>query len=519
MRRISTAFIAFLLCAGAMLAFSTGVQAKTAQATDIGPVSNTWYFAEGRIGSGFLQWITVGNQSTIPCAVKIDLFYTYDGSQTSNTKTVSFTVPAQTRYTDSVNNNLGISQNEIGVTLSAKVSVDTGATPTCPGVVAERPMYFTNFHATSSGTNIIGATVNNLKNTFYFADVPTGTAGNSFLSILNPQDTTANIHITYYNANDGTVAGNDTMTVAPNSRGTFQPGNNNLPAHVSAVITSDQPILVERPSYFPLQFGVSGSADLMGTSTSSNDWYFAEGYTGTGTQEFIIVTNPNDTGDALVTGTLVHSDGSPNGFLTPATVTLAPHEQHIFGINQANANGSTQVAVHVNSSGATVVAERQMYTKYNGSNGGSNWATQGVTATLGAPSLQSTYSFAEGFTSLNFNEWLELFNPGSAMTIPPNPDATPTPTPTTSESEAITVTLVNMLGHTYSQTYHVTANSRATINITDMVVNHLVRAGDDARGYAVSMSVSSSSGVFVAERTMYWNAFGTEGSNAIVGFV
>jgi hypothetical protein len=399
---------------------------------------------------------------------------------------VNFTVPAATRYTANANGAIpGPS------TLSAIIEVDTGATPTCTGVVVERPMYFNAFHGTNSGTEVMGATQASLSQKFYFADVPTGTAGESFLAIFNPQSAAANVTATYYNVDTGAEVKHSTLVVSPKSRNTFQPGNENLPAHVSAVLTSDQPILVERPSYFPAQHGVSGSAALMGVSTPLKDWYFAEGYTGSGTQEYLIITNVSDN-TVTVDGSLIPTSGASAAL---SSFSLAPHAQKIIDVNANNTTGSTHIAAHIHGTDNLVV-ERQVYTTYNGSIG---WQAQGVTATVGAAGIASNYTFGEGFTSVGFNESLVLLN--------------------TSEGgqEIVNVTLSNMLGRSITRTY--TVGKLYTVNITDLVKTDLVQPGDDARGYAVSMAVSSESNApFVAERSMYWSAFGTQGANSVVGY-
>lgn len=482
-KRVST-YVLFVILSSLLFCL-VAVQPVHAAPTVSGPVAQKWLFAEGRVGSGFRTFFTVGNPTNSACAVKVTYYYTLDGSTTNNTKIVNFTVPATTRYTANVNGAVpGPS------TLSAVIEVDTGATPTCAGVVAERPMYFSAFHNTNSGTEVLGATQASLSQKFYFADVPDGTAGESFLAVFNPQSTAANVTATYYNADTGAEVKHESLIAGPTSRTTFQPGNDNLPAHVSAVVTSDQPILVERPSYFPSQYGVSGSAALMGVSTPLKDWYFAEGYTGSGTQEYLIVTNASDN-PVTVDGSLLPASGTP---ATLAAFELAPHAQKIIDVNANNTTGSTHIAAHIHGTDDLVV-ERQVYTTYSGSTG---WHAQGVTATIGAAGDKNNYTFGEGFTSVGFNESLVLLNTGEGQ-------------------ETINVTLSNMLGRSITRTY--TVDQLTTVNITDLVKSDLVQPGDDARGYAVSMAVSSESAApFVAERSMYWNAFGTQGANSVVGY-
>jgi hypothetical protein len=479
----------FVLLVALLLALIP-LQGIHAQASVSGPVAQKWYFAEGRVGSGFKTFFSVQNPNNTSCAVKITYYYAIDGSTANQTKTVNFTVAANTRYTANANADVpGPS------TLSAIVSVDTGATPTCSGVVAERPMYFNSFHSVNSGTEVMGTTDAGLHQQFYFADVPTHSAGESFLSILNPGDVTANISVVYY-AGGSQVGNVASATVQPRARGTVQPNADlNLPAHVSAVVTSDRNILVERPTYYINEYGVSGSADVTGVSALSGDWYFAEGNTASGKQENLSLANFGDV-DTTATVTLKSLSGATKDF----PVTVKAHDLLIWNVNSNNnfSGATSEVAASVHSDTATLAVQRQMFGTYSGSNGNQSWQAQGVTDAFGATSPHVSYSFAEGFTSIRFNEYLLLQNP-------------------TGVDETVNVTLSNMLGHSYTASVKVVKNSRNTLNITQIVTDHLVNSGDDARAYAVSMSVNSDS-QFVAERTMEWSAFGTQGANSVVGY-
>jgi len=55
------------------------------------------------------------------------------------------------------------------------------------------------------------------------------------------------------------------------------------------------------------------------------------------------------------------------------------------------------------------------------------------------------------------------------------------------------------------------------VDITALVLSHLVVAGDSFKGYEVSMSLSSAC-PFVAERPMYFNASGYQGGDIQLGY-
>jgi hypothetical protein len=289
------------------------------------PVNLQWYFAEGRVGKGFREYLTIGNPTTTACAVNVQYLSTLDGSSTPSTKTVSLSVAPASRLTESVNTDLGLADSSSSAaSLSAILTVNTTLTPTCRGVVAERPMYFSNFQGISSGTDVIGATT--LSTTSSFADVPSGESSSgsytSYLTILNPNATSAPVTATYY-AN-GTQVQTQTLVVAAMARGTIAPGALSLPQHVVAVVSSTQPILVERPTYFSGVNGLAGAYDVLGAPRVASDWLFAEGYTGPGFQEDLTIANLSSTA-ASVTITLKSASGATG----TTQLSLGPASQTI----------------------------------------------------------------------------------------------------------------------------------------------------------------------------------------------
>ncbi len=116
------------------------------------------------------------------------------------------------------------------------------------------------------------------------------------------------------------------------------------------------------------------------------------------------------------------------------------------------------------------------------------------------------YSFAEGYTNTGFNEWLTLENP-------------------TNSTKKLFVMLVNGVGCVYyTQWIQISPSTRSTLNITALVLQHLVHAGDEGADYEVSIVVQSlNNTLFVAERPMYWNVvmganFLTQGGTDIIGY-
>ena len=473
-----------------------------------GPTNKTWYFAEGRVGARFKEFLSLENPTTTTCEVSL-AYLAQPDSGVAFSKNVAVSVPANTRVEEMVNTDLGLPNTGSGpgISDSAIVTVNTSSTPDCTGIVAERPMYFDfsyNGTATSSGSDVIGMTT--LGSTFYFGDLATGTqlGGSyaSFIAVLNPPGRPmATVTATYY-AN-GKNVGLQSINVAGGARGTIAPNQASpaLPARVAVVVTSNQPVAVERPTYFGhvtegVAGSVSGAADVIGVQALSNDWLFAEGYTGGKFQENLVIANVDPTSaTATVTMTLEF----PNGTTQTANFNVPPKSQYVYNVNAAG--GGQSVSAEVKSNGAQIVAEREMFFQYSHIANGRTLNAVGGTDVLGqsGPAALSNYSFAEGYVNVGYDEWLTIQNP-------------------TSSSETMTVGLVNAKGTVYVFQLVVGAHTRSTVDMTATVLQHLYRVGDGFMGYEVAMVVQSASGPFVAERPMYWNTAGTQGGSDAIGY-
>ncbi|HLX56547.1 MAG TPA: hypothetical protein VKR83_05955 [Ktedonobacteraceae bacterium] len=472
-----------------------------------GPVSKSWYFAEGRVGGGFNEYLSMDNPTANDCSVAIEYLYTPDG-HSPLTKQVVVTIPAHTRAEEGVDGDLGTSSHGHGITDSAILTVDNTATPNCTGIVAERPMYF-NSLGVNSGSDVLGVT--SLATSFYLADVAVGAQSgggsiSSFLPILNPPGGSgaATVTATYY-AN-GAAIGTDQTVVAVGTRGTIFPNKHQpkLPARVAVVVTSTVPVAVERPTYFSnINAGnagtVSGGADVIGVQALASDWLFAEGYTGGQFQEYFAIANLDKTANATANVTIKLETST--GVVSSFNLSVPTLGQVLWNVNTSAPNA--QVSAEISSTGAQIVAEREMFFHYSHQANGRSLSATGGSDALGqpGPAARSLYSFAEGYTNVDYDEWLTLQNP-------------------TANAESIWITLYNALGKTYAYAVVVGPHSRATQDIVAVVLQHLYHSGDGFKGFEVSMTVQTTTAgaVFVAERPMYWNASGTQGGSAITGY-
>ncbi len=495
--------------ASSQIALATNTSTPTpTPPTGIGPTSKQWYFAEGKVGQGFTQFLTIQNPDTNPAhACQVSLQYLLSGS-TPAPKIL--TIPSNTRFTELVNADLNQPANGSAYQgVSTIVSVTNPGS--CSGVVAERPIYFTNFKGISSGTDVMGAT--HTSTDFYFADVSSLPGYSSYLTILTPPNgLVANITVSYYLG--GALMGTDMTTIQPGIRGTIIP--HNFGQRVAAWVHASAPVVVERPTYFSnYTVGnagiVSGSASVVGATVPSANWRFAEGYVGGQFQENLVLAN---FGTSMASGTLILE--YDNGSTLTMPVTVNTQDETSIDVNALTKSQggscaplpcvlSQSVSAQITMTSGQIVAEREMFFHYYRvdrltslivrAQGGTDVTGQSGTATA------SAYSFAEGYTNAGYDEWLTIQNP-------------------TGNNETVWIRLVNGKSNTYQFSIVVGMRSRYTVNINDVVVNNLVHPNDGVGDYEVSMTVQTTDGsVFVAERPMYWNASATQGGSDVIGYI
>ncbi len=472
--------------------------------TRVSPANTTWYFAEGSVGNGFQEYLTLQNPSVSQSAT-VNITYLFEGKPSV---VVNHVVPASARSTVSVNQDLHVQNSDPQLALSAIVQVANGG----PGIVAERPMYF-SYKGIKSGTDVMGAT--NPQSAYYFPSVDSRNTGRTYLSyltMLNPSTTqTANVTVTYYTGDCGqsnqSACPTQTVTITPLHRGTATPLALNLYQQTSVSVQSDAPIVVERPTYFSDTIAnaggaTTGAASEVGATTPGGDWLFAEGYTGPNFQEYLTLANFGTTA-TTATITLEYD----NGHKQALTVSVPALNHVYFDVNHANASPSgtcdinpcqtsTASSVEVTST-ANIVVDRLMYFHKGSAH------TSGATETVGeaGPANHGVYAFAEGYTAGSFEEYLTLQNP-------------------TSSDETVAVTLF-VDTYVLQEQVVVKAQSRKTVSINSLVVpiaQNYNNMGPDS--YAVSLTVQAlgTNSKIVAERPMYFNFHGAPGGTDVLGY-
>jgi parallel beta-helix repeat protein len=440
-----------------------GTALNTDNAFTVTPTASSFYFAEGYTGNNFAEYLCIGNINNAEATANVTYMFS-DG----NTKDVSYNVPANSRYTVNVNDEVGA-----GKEVSIRVLSETD------NLVAERPMYF-NYNGVWTGGSVAVGAPSPAKN-WYFAEGNTLDGFDQYVTVLNPGNAVANLNFHYMVEGQGEVTTG--ARVDPNTRATFKTRDQiGSGKNASLYLESDQDVVAERPMYFNYRGLASnnwtGGHDVVGTNSPAKDWYFAEGTTRAGFEEWLTLQNPGSS-DITVNATyqLGPSQGDPvqKSFTVPARQRLTVSVNVELGAEKDN-------SVYLSSS-SDFIAERPMYFDYHG-------AWDGGHDVLGANDSANTWFFADGYTGDNFNEWLCLQNPGT-------------------DAANVTITYYPKSGTPSTKPWTVPPNSRLTVNVND----------DAGSNLEISAKVSSDRPI-IAERPMYFAYQGAwTGGHDVMGFV
>jgi len=320
--------------------------------------------------------------------------------------------------------------------------------------------------------------------TFYFAEGYTGDGFQEYLCLGNADDTDAVATITFLFP-DGSTS-ETRVSIAAGSRVTVNVnGVVGSDREVSMVVASEQDIACERPMYFSYGAGWTGGHDVMGAAEPSTSFYFAEGYTGEGFDEWLCVLNPGDTAADLTFRFQTQEEGEREikGF------AVGPHSRASFKVNDI-LGSDLQTSCVVEASQAVVV-ERPMYFDYGG-RGDHGW--RGGHCVMGATAPSTGFLFAEGTTRTGFEQWLTIQNP---------------------HVSAIDVQALYRFGpgqgDPVAREYHLEGGTRITLFIPDEV------------GWEKDVAVElSSDATFLAERPIYFDYTGAgadhwQGGHCVIG--
>ncbi|NPV58246.1 MAG: hypothetical protein HPY75_01120 [Actinobacteria bacterium] len=427
--------------------------------------TTTFYFAEGYTGEGFEEWLCLGQPVDAPLDVEVTYLFT-DGS----TQVENYTVPALSRLTIFVNDTVGE-----GKEVSLKCEADYP-------FVAERPMYFNYGGAWSGGHDVVGATAP--SDTWYFAEGYTGPGFEEWVCVLNPGDAPADLTFRFQTQEEGEKTVED-LSVPAHSRRSFK-ANDLLGGgayQTSLKVESTQPVVAERPMYFNYSgtggWNWTGGHCVMGVPELASDYFFAEGYTGSGFEEWITIQNPGE--DPIsIEATYMMGTGAVKEEIydIPAKSRSTIYVPDVVGADQ-------EVSARLTSP-SPFLAERPMYFNYMGTGG---WGWTGGHCVIGTPAAAREWFFAEGYTGSGFEEWLCIQNP-------------------TGDDASVTITYYPSEGTPIvKEPITVAANSRHTVFVN-------AHAGADLQ---ISAEVVSTKPV-ICERPIYFDYKGWTGGHDVVGY-
>jgi hypothetical protein len=448
---------------GAELAVGTqceyGCQVWRAQA------STVLYFAEGYTGSGFREYLCLGNPQSREARAAVTYLF---GDGTSLSRVV--VVPAESRLTLLVNADVG-ADKEVSVQLECDASI-----------AAERPMYFTYNGILAGGHDAMG--VSSPSTTWYFAEGYTGTGFDEWICVLNPGNTRADLTFRFQTQEEGeqVKAG---LAVPARSRRSFRV-NDILGADLqnSLALESSAPVVAERPIYFDYYGTIGhhwqGGHCVPGATELAQVYYFAEGTTRAGFEEWLTLQNPNPHA-ITVNATYQLGDGQGN----PVDKSYAVKPGKRYTVYVPGEVGAEKDVGIVLASTALFLAERPMYFRYTGY--GADW--DGGDCVIGARNTAPAWFFAEGYTGEGYHTWLCMQNPGI-------------------EDAHVLVSYYSQeQGLLPLRTLELPAGKRQTVCVNE-------HAGP---GYQFSIRVLSSSPI-VVERPMYFDAGGgVRGGHDVVG--
>jgi hypothetical protein len=238
--------------------------------------ASTWYLAEGYNSGNFQTYILLMNPNATSATATVT-FMKEDGTSAPYSRLL----PAQSRQT------IITSAIVPSGGFATKVSADQP-------ILVERAMYWgAEGVPRAGGHNTIG--VSTLATTWYLAEGYSSSAFNTYILLMNPNSTAAQVNVTFIK-DDGTIVPYST-TVPATSRSTITAKSLIPSGGFSTKVVSTVPILVERAMYWSAG-GVSlaGGHCSVGVAYQSSPQGTSEG------DEYLLTVTKAGSGTGTVTG-------------------------------------------------------------------------------------------------------------------------------------------------------------------------------------------------------------------------
>lgn len=405
--------------------------------------SDTWYFAEGYTADGFDVYLLIMNPNAQASEVTATYFKT-DGTTVEE----NYSIGATSRYTVHVDEISGLENTELSIKVTTTNDVS---------VICERAIYWNDMQ---KGHCTVGVTAPSSR--WYFAEGST-VDYDLYILLQNPNSTAANVALTFMPSVGETYIHN--TTVAANSRATVNVGSVYPDKHISTRVDSDLEIVAERAMYWN---NMAGGHCSTGTTSASNTWYLAEGYTGGDYNTWVLIQNPNSN-SVNCDVTFLINGGDP----VEQEITINGDSRYSINVNSIL--NDAEVSTVVDAGDDQVIVERAMY--WGGTDGDGH-------CSMGTKTLAVSWLLAEGYTGGNFQEWILLMNP-------------------TAYDATVSISYILPDGSTIDKSYSVSANSRFTISV-DAITG--------LENTSVSASITSDVAIAV-ERAMYFVNGDTSGGH------
>ncbi len=419
--------------------------------------NSTWYLAEGTTAWGYSTYITIEN----PCGEPLTARITYmdpateaGGGRMLPPRDVPLAPLSQTTVDP---------RWDLGDTdFCARVECLEGE-----AIAVDRTMSWTGEGASApEAHNSIG--VNAPSVTWY---LPEGSSDHGFETwtlIENPNDTEAEVMLTYMTENDGPKVLE--KRIAALSRASYSMERDIGGADASIEVDSNVPVVAERSMYRNNRR--EGSCSV-GTNAPANNFYLAEGTTAYGFTTYLLIQNPNDVPVQVVVFYL-----TPEGPVQEEPFEMPANSRKTIRVNDVAGLADTDTSIQVYSPKG-IIAERAMYWD--------NGAGEAMHASIRLDLPHRAFYLPDGQTSGGWQTYTLVQNPGEMdldirITYLPQDG---------SEAEAV----VDV----------VPANSRRTYSMADRVAGG--RAG-------ALVEVTTPYGNVMVERSMYCNGRAT-GTNTI----
>ncbi len=395
-------------------------------------LSKEWYLAEGYTAGGFETYILIQNPNTDSARVEVR-FMLADGQNMMR----DYIIGGKSRFTIHVDSIFPESE------VSAHIKADKV-------IAVERAMYFNEWQA---GHASVGAITSSQK--WYFAEGCTAHGFDTYILICNPEDRQAQIKATFMTPAMGNIR--KTFSVSPRSRFTIWL-NDILPERdVSTLIESSVPVIAERAQYFN---NMKSGTCSTGAVSTSRTWFLAEGCTGYGFEEYILVQNPSKESTSISVR-FMRKDGST----TLRNYDLPGECRFTIGVNEIIPESDVSARV---TSSRPVLVERAMYWK-DRSDGH---------ACLGTPSPDTSWYLAEGYTGGDFETWILVQNPSD-------------------EAVVVSFTFMEPNGSSLRRKYKLKPQSRFTLRAKEII---------DSNEFSTELLAE---GPVIVERAVYFaNGFG-----------